>query len=90
MRIQMPAFENISALLRHLHIACQPTDVLEQSSLAALFASQEPNPFSFENPGLDTQSLENWARQNGFDVEMALDQTPDAEKNYPRVRFTKT
>jgi hypothetical protein len=89
MQTQSPSFEHTDALLHHLQAACQPTEVLKQSRLAALFPSVMPNPYSFERPDLDTQSLENWANQNGFNVEMARDQTPSDERNYPRVRFTR-
>jgi len=56
--------------------------------IALAFPSNEPNPYSFDYPSIDQQSLLVWAEQNNLEARKAPEKTPEGEMN-PPIRFIK-
>lgn len=85
-----------------LERSCEWRDVLEAKisafvcddmlvkfeSVAFVFPSREPNPYSFDVPSIDKTALFAWAEEQNLVPTMAPGQDDIEQTGFPQIRFT--
>jgi hypothetical protein len=60
------------------------------ANVARAFPSTTPNPHSFDIPKIEEISLMSWAKERGWEVELATEKASKGSEQMPPVRFIKT